>query len=144
MRKLAVLALLALSLFTVACTESEDVGTGDEAAAIDDVDGLAIDGEAGSLTERGVPSDDGATTADRVTGGYQRPAHVSSGEPTADRIGANGAALPGQPATGVLECVTARKLDNGEPVFDTVTSTELGARAAIRYQQLGKLRAFRQ
>lgn len=140
MRKLAVLALLALSLFTVACTDSEDEGTDFEAASIDDVDGLAVDGETDSLSERGAQLGGAADTADRLEDGVARPAHAPSGEPLSDRIGANGlGTAPGQPGTGTAECLTATKLANGEPVVGAVSPEVLGARAAIRYQHISKL-----
>lgn len=119
MRKLATIALLALSLLTVACTESEDADF--EAASIDDVDGLAIDDETGTLSER-APSDS---------------------EPVADRVGANGlGTAPGQPGTGTAECLTAVKLSNGEPVVG-IASDELGIRARERFDQMVKIRGLR-
>lgn len=151
MRKLAVLAVLALSLFTVACTESEDVGTSDEAASIDDVDQLGFDDEAGSLSQRGVPSDGTATTADRLgdTGVYIPPPRPrttmeNAADPISDRIGETGVYVPpprqAAEATGVAECFTNRKLTSGDPVIDEVSSAELGRRAQIRYEQIAKMK----
>ena len=151
MRKLAVLALLALSLFTVACTESEDIGTGDEAASIDDVDQLAIDDEAGSLSERGVPSAGTADTADSIgeTGVFVPPPRPRTtmddiADPISDTVGETGVLSPSPrpraDATGVAECFTVRKLSNGEPVVGEVSSAELGRRAAIRFDQIAKMK----
>jgi hypothetical protein len=153
MRKLAALAVLALSLLTVACTESEDVGTGDEAASIDDVDQLALDDEAGSLTERGVPSDGAADTAGTISkkGGVYvpppRPRNVMDdiADPISDTIGETGVFVPpprGQAgeATGVAECPPVKSLDSGEPIVGAVSSAELGRRAQIRFEQIAKIK----
>jgi hypothetical protein len=153
MRKLAALAVLALSLLTVACTESEDVGTGDEAASIDDVDQLALDDEAGSLSERGVPSDGTAETSGTLAqkGGVYvpppRPRNVMDdiADPISDRVGETGVYVPptrGQAAatTGVAECPPVKSLDSAEPIVGDVSSAELGRRAQIRYEQIAKMK----
>lgn len=141
MRKLATIALLALSLLTVACTESEDADTDFEAASIDELDGLAVDGENDSLSERAPTAAQPVT--DTVDDGLERPAHAPSGEPLADRVGANGlGTAPGQPGSGTAECVTALKLGNGEPVVGSA-SDDLGFRARERFNQMVKIRGLR-
>jgi hypothetical protein len=153
MRKLAVLAVLALSLFTVACTESEDIGTGDEAASIDDVDQLALDDEAGSLSERGVPTDGAADTAGTIgqKGGLYvpppRPRTVMDdiADPVSDRVGDTGLFVPpsrpsANAATGVADCFVKTKLTNSEPVTGDVSSAELGRRAQMRLDQIARIK----
>lgn len=121
MRKLATIALLALSLLTVACTESEDADTDFEAASIDEPTDLAMDGDTDTLIER-------------APGG---------GEPLADRIGPTDRDVaPGQPATGTAECPTVTKLSSNEPVIG-IASDELGARARERFDRMAKLRGLR-
>jgi hypothetical protein len=155
MRKLAALAVLALSLLTVACTESEDVGTEDEAASLDDVDQLAFDDEPGSLTERSVPSDGAAETASKLgeTGIYVPPTRKlttmeHAADPITDRLGPTGTYVPPTrprsaggtgDATDVAECFTPSKLYSDQPIVGEVSSAELGRRAQIRYQQIAKL-----
>jgi hypothetical protein len=144
MRKLATIALLALSLLTVACTESEDVDADFEAAELDEPTDLAIDGEIDTLSERA-----GGSVADpfsaTVGDTRQRPASAPSGEPLTDRVGTMNAALgtaPGESAPGTAECMTSNKLMNGEPVVG-IASDELGARARERYEQMLKIRGLR-
>lgn len=143
MRKLATIALLALSLLTVACTESEDADTDLEAASIDEPTDLAIDEANDSLSERAPTS--GQPTTDRIEDGVARAAHHPGDEPMADRIGATGGALgtaPGEPGTGTAECVTETKLSSGEPVVG-IASDDLGARARERFEQMIKIRGLR-
>lgn len=143
MRKLATIALLALSLLTVACTESEDADTDFEAASIDEPTDLAIGDEVDSLSERAPTGGEPGT--DRIDDSVERAAHQPSGEPTADRVGATGSAFgtaPGEPGTGTAECVTERKLRTGEPVVG-LASDELGARARERFDQMIKIRGLR-
>lgn len=141
MRKLATIALLALSLFTVACTESEDADADFEAASIDELDGLAIDGEDDSLSQR-APSTAQPLT-DTVDDGIERPAHAPNGEPLADRVGSTGlGTAPGQPGSGTAECFTPLKLSTGEPVVGAV-SDDIGFRARERFNQMVKIRGLR-
>jgi hypothetical protein len=161
MRKLATLALLALSLLTVACTESED--TDFETAQIDEVEGLEMGDEAEGFSERApaalqakvdrlsdasrpirpgtAPSNE--PVADRVNAGSARPAHAPSGEPLTDRVGAAAlATAPGQAGTGTAECVTELKLQNGEPVVGAAT-VNAGQLARARYEQLSRVKGIR-
>lgn len=139
MRKLTTLALLALSLLTVACTETEDADF--EAASIDELEGLAVDGETGSFSERAPTNTQ--PTPDRVNDGSERPAHAPSGEPLTDRIGATGLeTAPGQPGSGTAECVTELKLSNGEPVIGVATETA-GSIARARYEAAARVKAKR-
>lgn len=144
MRKLATIALLALSLFTVACTESEEVDADLEAAAVDEADIGGFDPSSDTLTQR-APADE--VEEDRLQRFPQRPVHAGSDEPIIDRLGHAGAAdrLAGQPATGTAECVTKTKLSAGEPVLGTVTMApdEVGAVARARYEQMMKVRGLR-
>ncbi len=144
MNKLATLlktAILALSLFTVACTETEDTDL--DSVSIDEPTDLSIDGETDTLTER-APSAAADTSTEAATAGAQRPAHVPSGEPTSDRLGMNTTATaPGQPGTGTAECVQPLKLGNGEPVIGVADSRALGLRARGRFEQMRKIAAVR-
>jgi hypothetical protein len=145
MRKLATIALLALSLFTVACTESEDVDTDLEAASYDEPAVGDFDPTSDTLSER-APTD--APNDDRLQRIPSRPAHAGSDQPIIDRLGEEGRPsdrLSGQPATGTAECVTKNKLSSADPVLGTVTMApdEVGAVARARYEQMMKVRGLR-
>jgi hypothetical protein len=146
MNKLATLlktAILALSLFTVACTETEGDDTDLDSVSIDEPTDLSIDGETDTLRER-APSVGAATGGQAAIAGVQRPAHAPSGEPTSDRLGVNTVGTaPGQPGTGTAECVQSLKLGNGEPVVGVADSRTLGLRARDRFQQMRKIVAVR-
>ncbi|KAB2910273.1 MAG: hypothetical protein F9K40_03000 [Kofleriaceae bacterium] len=141
MRKLATIALLALSLLTVACTESEDADTDFEAASIDEPTDLAMDGDTDTLIERAPGG--GLPSTDRFDDGVERAPHQPGAEPLADRIGPTDRDVaPGQPATGTAECPTVTKLSSNEPVIG-IASDELGARARERFDQMAKIRGLR-
>jgi hypothetical protein len=145
MRKLATLALLALSLLTVACTESEDGDTTFEAAEIDEADIEGFDPDTDTLSERARTGAEPAVDSLSGSSTNARPQHAPSTQPASDRVGAAGTVTstePGQPGTGTAECMTSTKLTNGEPVVG-LASDELGARARIRFEQMTKIRGLR-
>ncbi|HUQ08446.1 MAG TPA: hypothetical protein VM261_38410 [Kofleriaceae bacterium] len=145
MRKLATIALLALSLFTVACTESEDMDADIEAASVDEPSLGDLDPSSDTFSER-APAD--SPQDDRLQRLPARPAHAGSDQPIVDRLGEAGRPadrLSGQPATGTAECFTKGKLSAGEPVVGAVTMApdEVGAVARTRYDHLTKIRGLR-
>jgi hypothetical protein len=142
MRKLATIALLALSLFTVACTESEDMDADLEAAVADEPALDELDLGSDTVTER-APADQ--PQEDRLERYPHRPARAGSDDPVIDRLGEEGRPadrLSGQPATGTAECLTATKLPSRQPVVG-MASNDVGAIARARYEQLTKIRGLR-
>jgi hypothetical protein len=141
MRKLATLALLALSLLTVACTETEDADF--ETAPIDEVAGLEMGDEVEGFSERAPAALQ--AKVDRVSDASRpvRPPSAPSGEPIADRVGANERnTAAGEPGTGTAECFTQSKLQNGEPVVGAAT-TNAGQLARARYEQISRIKGIR-
>src|SRR5262245_33001482 len=122
MRKLATLALLALSLLTVACTEQEDTDPGLEAASIDEpLYELGQNPDSVAQRAPSVKAPGAESIGDRI-GGVASREDATSNEPTTDTV---------QQTIGVADCfIPVTEAANGEPITDSVAdAATLGQRA---------------
>jgi hypothetical protein len=137
MRKLATIAFLAASLFTAACTETED--DLDTVASIDDISDLAMDEDSDSVSARQL-GDGAEVPGSSLNPTAARPAHAPIADSAGDRIDPTPAG--GRHIGPYLECRTQTKLDSDEPVIDR-TSDEIGRTARSRWEMLRKAKLNR-